>query len=221
MKKFIKIKSKKGFTLLETLLATAILVIIGSMLMEGFITAMGYSYNSSVYSRSASYNSALCIQQLSQWTMLAENKKSIKADGTYDTEEAGYKDVGQFAYDQTSSYSQPKTIQFGGGAVGASLGRIRVAIYEQKNINDDYNKKPAMGAGATNNLNSFKGEAIKDNTEAYADNRTILFYYPTVNGVPSNKYFGNTHLYMQSGKKVWGYDDAAGNGVYIADYVKQ
>ena len=43
MKKFTKIKSKKGFTLLETLLATAILVIIGSMLMEGFITAMGYS----------------------------------------------------------------------------------------------------------------------------------------------------------------------------------
>ena len=57
MKRFSKLKNKKGFTLLETLLATCILVIVSSMLMQGFITAMGYSYNSSVYSRSASYNS--------------------------------------------------------------------------------------------------------------------------------------------------------------------
>ena len=60
MKRFAKNKTKKGFTLLEVLLATAILVIISSMLMEGFISAMGFSYNTSVYSRSASYNSQLC-----------------------------------------------------------------------------------------------------------------------------------------------------------------
>ena len=48
MKKFSKYKTKKGFTLLEVLLATAILVIISSMLMEGFISSMGFSYNSSV-----------------------------------------------------------------------------------------------------------------------------------------------------------------------------
>lgn len=213
MKKFTKIKSKKGFTLLETLLATAILVIIGSMLMEGFITAMGYSYNSSVYARSASYNSSLCVQQLSKWTMLAENKKSIKADGTFDEEKAAYKDVGKFGYDQTSFYANPKTLQFGGGTGGASLGKIRVAVYEKKDIE---------GAASINTLNSFQKEKPGASADAdYADNRVILFYYPTVNGIPTNSYFGNTHLYMQAGKKVWGYDDNAGNGVYLADYVKQ
>ena len=72
MKRFSNFKSKKGFTLLETLLATAILVIVGSMLMEGFITAMGFSYNSSVYSRSAAYNSQLCITQLAKWSMYGD-----------------------------------------------------------------------------------------------------------------------------------------------------
>lgn len=211
MKKFTKIKSKKGFTLLETLLATAILVIIGSMLMEGFITAMGYSYNSSVYSRSASYNSQLCVQQIAKWTMLAENKKSLKADGTFQEEKAGYKDVGKFGYDQTSYYANPKTLKFGGGTGGSSLGKIRVAVYEQKGID------PSI-----NTLNSFQKEQPSNSADSdFADNRVILFYYPTVNGVPTNAYFGNTHLYMQGAKKVWGYDDNAGNGVYIADYEKQ
>ena len=219
MKKFAKIKSKKGFTLLETLLATAILVIIGSMLMEGFITAMGYSYNSSVYARSASFNSQLCVKQLAKWTMLAENKKGIKADGSYEEEEAPYKDVGTYGYNQTNNYTQPKTLKFGGGIGGSSLGKIRVAVYEHKNVND------ALGMG---NLNSFQGEAIKDNNDAFADNRTILFYFPTVNGTPTNDYFGKTNLYMMTyeedgttkTKKVWGYDDDSGNGVYVADYVK-
>ena len=212
MKKFIKFKSKKGFTLLETLLATAILVIIGSMLMEGFITAMGYSYNSSVYARSASYNSQLCVQQLAQWTMLAENKKSLKPDGTFDEEKAAYKQVGEFGYNQTNYYANPKTIKFGGGTGGASLGKIRVAVYEKKDI-------PA--AASINTLNSFQKEKAGATADAdYADNRVIIFYYPSVNGVPSNSYFGNTHLYMQAGKKVWGYDDNAGNGVYLADYEK-
>ena len=157
MKKFTKIKSKKGFTLLETLLATAILVIIGSMLMEGFITAMGYSYNSSVYARSASYNSALCIQQLSKWTMLAENKKGLKADGTYNEEKKAYKDVGNYAYNDpvTNYYSSPQTLKFGGGTGGSSLGKIRVAVYEKKAIDS---------AASINTLNSLRQTEIMQTT---------------------------------------------------------
>jgi len=220
MKKFTKIKTKKGFTLLETLLATAILVIVGSMLMEGFIAAMGYSYNSSVYARSASYNSQLCLTQLATWSMLAENKKSITS-GKYDKEYQGYAAVGTYVKDPTNNYTDHRTLFFSGGTAGSVLGRINVAVYEEKGVN------PALSA---NDLNSFKGEQINNN-QAYADNRAIVFYYPTVNGTSSDAYFGRTHLYMMdrdkadgSGKetvKVWGYDkdDDEDKPTYIQDFV--
>lgn len=209
MKKFSKYKSKKGFTLLETLLATAILVIVGSMLMEGFITAMGYSYNSSVYSRSAEYNSQLCLTQLAKWSMYADNVQSYNTSThTMVTLKAAYADVGQYAYTQAGNGTSPRTLSFsGGGVAGHSLGKIRVAVYEKTDV--------ATGA---DNLNSFTAEKIKNNNNAYADNRAVLFYYPTVNGNPGDEYFGNTHIYRRSDNSLcWGYDDDDGNGVYLAD----
>lgn len=207
MKRFSKFKTKKGFTLLETLLATAILVIAGSMLMEGFITAMGYSYNSSVYSRSAEYNSQLVLTQLARWSMYADNVKKVKADGSFEKLDAAYKDVGQYGWDHSNNNASPKTISFaGGGVAGHSLGKIKVAVYEKKDVE----------TGATN-LTKFTDETIKNNENAYADNRTILFYYPTVNGSPSDSYFGNTHIYRRAdGTLWWGYDDNAGNGVPLS-----
>lgn len=213
MKRFSKLKTKKGFTLLETLLATAILVIVGSMLMEGFITTMGYSYNSSVYARSAEYNSKLCITKLAEWSQYADKIKKVKSDGSTEPLDAAYKNVGQYAYDQTANYTQLKTISFsGGGVAGHSLGKIRVAVYEKKSVDANV---------STSDLNTFNDEKIVAGTSAYADNRVILFYYPTQNGLPSDSYFGNTHVYRRSnGTLVWGYDDAAGNGVYISNKVK-
>lgn len=206
MKRFSKIKNKKGFTLLETLLATCILVIISSMLMEGFITAMGYSYNSSVYSRSAAYNSQLCVTQLATWSAKADGVSGYtqKADGTYqlNSEDRPYYAVGKYGYDQTGKLAndQLKQIVFGG-----NLGTIRVAVYEETDVK----------TGA-NNLSKFSTEKIKKNPNAFADNRTIFFYYPTCNGEdPDKDYFGNTHVYIKDdGTYVWGYDDpSATNGV--------
>ena len=214
MKRFSKLKNKKGFTLLETLLATCILVIVSSMLMQGFITAMGYSYNSSVYSRSASYNSQLCITQMAEWSKRADGVASIKSDGSIDIPETRpYYLVGKVAYDQSGSFAHKKTITFG------SLGTVNVAVYEQKDVNDDYDPThypelihaPNMIQG-TSNIGSFSStERIKNNPNAVADNRTILFYYPTNNGnSPSDPYFGNTHVYLQNGTTyVWGYDDSS------------
>ena len=51
MKRVIKTAGRKGFTLVETLLATFILVVISTMLVNGFIATMGFS-------------SDLCIQQI-------------------------------------------------------------------------------------------------------------------------------------------------------------
>ena len=169
MKRFSKLKNKKGFTLLETLLATCILVIVSSMLMQGFITAMGYSYNSSVYSRSASYNSQLCITQLAEWSKRADGVASINADNSINAENRPYYEVGKVGYNQTGSFSNLKTIKFG------SLGSVRVAVYEQKDVNDDDGIAPDMIQGSSA-IGGFSAETIVSNPNAVADNRTILFY---------------------------------------------
>lgn len=204
MKRFSKLKNKKGFTLLETLLATCILVIVGSLLMEGFITAMGYSYNSSVYSRSASYNSKLCVDQLAEWSMKADGVQSLGAGGVVIPEDAPYKDVGTYGYNNSVQHTQSKTITFNG------LGTVRVAVVEKKNVS------PAMIQGSSN-LSGFTAEKIRNNDNAVADNRVIFFYYPTMNGIPGQTYLGKTHVYLKNGTTyVWGYDNpSATDGVTI------
>ena len=202
MKRFSKIKTKKGFTLLETLLATCILVIVGSMLMEGFISTMGYSYNSSVYSRSAAYNSQLCMTKLANWSMKADGVSSLNADNTINAESRPYFDVGSEGYTQSGSFSNLRHLSF-----GDQLGWVRIVTYEENDVK----------TGAAN-LSNFTAEAIRNNDNAVADNRTILFYYPTNNGQdPSKSYFGNTHVYVKNdGTYVWGYDDASQpNGVKV------
>lgn len=203
MKRFSKLKTKKGFTLLETLLATCILVIIGSMLMEGFITAMGYSYNSSVYSRSAAYNSQLCIKQMAEWSSKADGVSSLNDDGSENTESNPYKAVGKWAYDNGQlTAADRRQITF------TSLGTVSVAVYEQKNV--------ATGDG---NLTNFTAEKIKNNANAVADNRTVLFYFPTCVGSnpDTQSYFGNTNVYLVNGTEYWwGYDNpSAANGVSL------
>lgn len=193
MKRFSKLKTKKGFTLLETLLATCILVIIGSMLMEGFITAMGYSYNSSVYSRSAAYNGQLCIQQMADWSAKADGISSMDTDGSQNQESNPYKAIGQWVINNSQYESSKRTLSFGGG-----LGTINIAVYEKKNVE--------TGDG---NLTSFTAEKIKNNANAVADNRAMLFYYPTFLGrnPTTDKYFGNYHMYIKDGTEYWwGYD---------------
>ena len=73
MKRLIKRSNRKGFTLVETLLATFILVVISTMLINGFITTMGYSYQSAVYNKSASMNYSLCMESAGGWGRRANN----------------------------------------------------------------------------------------------------------------------------------------------------
>lgn len=188
MKRFTKIKTKKGFTLLEVLLATAILVIISSMLMQGFITTMGFSYNSSVYARSAAWNSKLCIAQLGQWSANADKFE-------YDTSTNTFKPTKTAAYNDTEFYnnSSSKKISFGQGTVGAKLGTVSVAIHKETGV-----------AVTAPELQGFKTEKLSTG-DRYADNRAILFYYPSYNG-EGKSYYGNTHIYMLNGKKCWGHD---------------
>ena len=61
----MKVKSnKKGFTLLEVMLATAILLIASTMVMQGFLSTMTYSYNSAVYAKDGAKNNAKVTKDL-------------------------------------------------------------------------------------------------------------------------------------------------------------
>ena len=53
-------------------------------------------------------------------------------------------------------------------------------------------------------LKGFKTEKLSKN-DKYADNRAIMFYYPSYNG-ESTGHFGKTHIYMLDGEKCWGHD---------------
>ncbi|MCQ2473111.1 MAG: prepilin-type N-terminal cleavage/methylation domain-containing protein [Saccharofermentans sp.] len=72
MKRLIKKTNRKGFTLVETLLATFILVIISTMLINGFIATMGYSFQTSVYSKSGANNYAACMEKVATWNTLED-----------------------------------------------------------------------------------------------------------------------------------------------------
>lgn len=64
MKKIIKTSTKKGFTLLEVMLAVAVMAISSTMIMEGFIAVMNCSRNSTIYSRVGGAHYAELIKKI-------------------------------------------------------------------------------------------------------------------------------------------------------------
>ena len=80
MKRVIKTAGRKGFTLVETLLATFILVVISTMLVNGFIATMGFSYQTSVYSKSGANNYGLAMEKsLSGMLLLIVVQAAVKS----------------------------------------------------------------------------------------------------------------------------------------------
>lgn len=76
MKRVVKQTNRKGFTLVETLLATFILVVISTMLINGFIATMGYSYQTSVYSKSGANNYAACMDRVAKQNSMSNRGTS-------------------------------------------------------------------------------------------------------------------------------------------------
>ena len=152
MKKFSKSKSRKGFTLVETLLATFILIVISTMLINGFITSMAYSYQTSVYSKSAGNNYKACMNQVATWS----HYENLGADGR---EAAG------FAYNIAGNnhlLEFKKT-----DATTNSFEDLFVAVERHTNLG--YTVPMTLSY----NSNQF---APKHND--FVDNRTAFFYYP-------------------------------------------
>lgn len=59
-------KTKKAFTLLEVLLAMAILVVVSTMVMDGFMSTLKYSSNSALYARDGAQNSSSAYSTIAE-----------------------------------------------------------------------------------------------------------------------------------------------------------
>ena len=101
-------KSKKGFTLLEIVLAVAILMIMSTALVQGFLSTLQYSYDTSLYLRMSKSNYGRAVSDLS-------NYSNSPVESRYD-------------------FSGNATLSIGGAASVAGLDRS-LSVYVNREIN--------------------------------------------------------------------------------------
>ena len=136
MKRVVKLTNRKGFTLVETLLATFILVVISTMLINGFIATMGYSYQTSVYSKSGANNYAACMERIAKHNRLPDRgndsrqsklgndspstkELSFVCPGSYKLEGLTVEVVSEYSLDNTV----PSTLPFQNAAYAPKDGK--------------------------------------------------------------------------------------------------
>lgn len=219
MKRIFKNKIKTGFTLLETLLSVAIMVIISSMLLNGFAATMGYSYHTSVYTKAAAANYSGCMNTLSDLHSNSNpygSTPGVKVANNYAL-------VGEIAVNGTGSYDS--------GASSTQKIKISFDVSGASTTN-------GIGTSALNDINAveFAYTAIPSiveingviENESVAANRKTFFYIPTQNYDPgkidsagnldemiNNAYLGHVGIYkintstfgpnVKSGEYCWGY----------------
>ncbi len=169
--------NKKGFSLLEVMLAVAIMAIASSMIMYGFVSSMSYANNSSIYARSAAYNARGNYYFI---TKTAHKERGSGATSRYAV----------LATD-TATYggSTKHTISIQGGSLNVDINARTFRMASNGPLTTDASPDPS---GATVNTATFNvGSSVvadsREGTGSYADatvadNRTGFFYtVPDVN----------------------------------------
>lgn len=190
-------KSKKGFTLLETLLSVALLLIISTMMMNGFMSTINYSHNTSVQAKSSASNYASAMSDLAQYTAEASLDKQV-------------------AYQTLDSSGTEYKLKITGGSVaGSNLilnsdERLKVRVF--KYIDNTTDLHDNLG------LPEYNEHYTPDEDNSYADNRYSYTYIPYVNKTADDKYIGEVRIYLKNSTKEywWGYKDEHGNIVTIS-----
>ena len=196
MLKIVKVKkTKKGFTLLETLLSVTLLVIVSTMLMNGFMSTMNYSHNTSVYWKSAGSNYAEAMSDLAEYAAHGgSDDNSVKTQ----------------AYKKLSAETNDSTLYFT-GLKGKELIITPKNDAGQRVINLKVFKETKNNTGLNDNVadiddyeeywNSASGDS------SYADNRYAFAFYPACNNSDDAKHPGEIRIYKNasSGNLYWGY----------------
>ena len=190
MKKFIKKNNRKGFTLVETLLAIFILIVVSTMLINGFIATMAYSYQTSVYSKSAGTNYKACMNQVGVWSHY-QNKG---ADGR---ESHGY----NYMTGANNTTVNKHTLTFQGSTTN-SFESLYVAVEKNAGLG---NTVPGML--------SYNSYQYAPKANAFADNRTTFLYYPEYCADDDGNHVGEiVVMYKQSSNEYyWVIDNGSKN----------
>ncbi len=166
--------NKKGFTLLEVMLAVAVLSVASSMVMVGFLTTMTYSKNSALYARVGSSNYSDAI------TLLSSMKATPSLKDSLNPASAGTHTVNVYGHTIT-----PTATSIVWGTRGTTPGlyvRLNGDTRGQITATDAYN----FTRGDGSSFHTYLAEVEQDggasqpsyaNNSTYSDNRTALFYY--------------------------------------------
>ena len=176
-----KKRNKKGFTLLETLLSVALLVIISTMMMNGFMATINYSHNTSVQAKSASSNQSSAMSDLAGYASKAEINKTT-AYSLLDTDGV----QGSFSYTGDSVAGIPLILN--------KDNKLTVKVFKYLDNTTDLHDNLGL-------------DQQKEDYNTKADNRFSLTYIPTVNKVGTNSFVGEIRIYKKNadGEYYWGY----------------
>ena len=196
MKRFIKNSNRKGFTLVETLLATFILVVTSTMLVNGFVATMGYSYQTSVYSKSGAYNYSQCMAKVANWNQL----ENTGAGGREVVAQSDVVDAGT-----------GKTLEFKNATGLPSVNSLNVGV----------EKKDQLTGTVPDTL---AGAEYAPKADNYVDNRTAIYYFPEYCQDPSdNSTLGNVIVLVDYDTTPYSYYwvyDSGSSYVSITDHTK-
>ena len=159
MKKINKLAGAKGFTLVETMLGVFILVTVSTMLINGFVTTMAYSYQTSIYSKSAANNYKACMNSVAHWSHMS----NTGSDGR----EVAAIDNGYYG-----SNVQKNLIFVTGGNAIESLYVAEVARTDLS-----LTVPGTVSYGSTD---------YTPNNSSYSDNHKALIYFPQYGQAPGN-----------------------------------
>ena len=172
MKRVVKLHNRRGFTLVETLLATFILVVVSTMLINGFIVTMGYSYQTSVYNKSGANNYAACMDKVAGWNKT--KNQTIKVDGVDPDTGDPVKNTVKGREEQAKADSSRKVLEFKAPSIWAgSLDELYVGVKEEKTLD-------LTVPGTVKGKEFSPKDATPENggVDELADNRKCVFYYP-------------------------------------------
>ena len=166
--------SKKGFSLLEVMLAVAIMATASSMIMYGFLTSMNYANNSSIYARVAAANTK-------------ENYDRLADIMTINYDDRGTS--GRFATLQLHPDGTARQVDVAGGGLSATYN-LRAFRYTDDPASNTATFNVTAGATALDSDYAIAVEGTGSYEDAtVTDNRTSFFY-----SIPADVNWAGYHI---------------------------
>ena len=184
MKRIIKetaaFRSRYGFTLLEVVLAIAIMLILTTMMMNGFAATMSYSYHTSIYAQTAASNYKSAMNEIAT--------KSTAGNAVYKTiDKAGA------TGDKVTLTMTPVTTSTAFPSTRTMTVRRYMYLKGTESI---------AQYGYRSQVENYTGGAANDDG-TYANNRITYFYVPKVNVNGSEATRGNIRVTRAGTKYYW------------------